>query len=163
MTSMMKSVHRHIHTQHIDIINVITHCALYFNCRIYDITRIHSVFIIVCFYYLSSREGSSSFGKDKRSAQIWLFHEASRDSRWNYFLYRNRERKRAHPSTFFHEMKERVTVTYIRIRVTLVNISPWTVRNSSSPYSLPSLGDASRNGQHGKKKIIYLWYEALRV
>lgn len=79
---MKKSVHRHTHTQHIDIINVITHVR-YILIVAYTISHTHSFGIHYSMFLLSiiARKGSSSFGKDKRSVEIRLFHEASRDSR----------------------------------------------------------------------------------
>jgi len=53
MTSMMKSVHRHTHTQHIDIINVITHIVRYILIVAYTISHTHSFGIHYSMFLLS--------------------------------------------------------------------------------------------------------------
>jgi len=55
-------------------------------------SRIRSVFIIVCFYYLISREGSSSFGKNNGARNQALPRSVARLVPKLFFVSKSREK-----------------------------------------------------------------------
>lgn len=119
-------------------------------------SRLRSVFIIIRFYYLISREGSSSFGKNNGARNQALPRSVARLVPKLFFVSKSREKACAYVDFPSRSEGKRNNGSVNALP------SPSTLPRNRV-ISLPRCGRRFAERSWRQKKIIYLWYETLQV